>query len=540
MKEYMDKNRSRIFVMGLFVFLIHGAKLNSNILGIDTEDLIQYQDEFYGGWLETGRQGLVFLKQRMGNLSYNPYFSGLLTLLCFVAAVSAFLLLWDGMIREEKHSMTAWAACGLLWISHPIMTEQFYFTLQSAEVCIAIFLTAIALCLTRIWEQAVMKDGWQTPKVLWLLPLAGILVLLVTFSVYQVMVVFYIFGAVTLVLLSGISEVITEKSCNIIKLWQRIVPYVAVFLVAFVANSAITSLFFQSSDYLGNQIQWGKSGGISENLRMIAGHTVKTLTGYDSIYYNIGYGILCVVVLIAMLMLLVGSKVRKGAALTLVLFLLALFSTPYLMTIVIGGTPVVRSQLVLPAATGFLAYLAIFLWRELRALYGCDISVADGTASNKKSILVLLFSGILVGCIIGAWQQTQTTMQLYYTDSMRYEHDVAIARELMQTIGDKYEDQDIALVVVGSKPFVGNNSCIQGETIGVSFFDYDVELEPECYWSTRRVLGLFHLLGADYEIAPEDRFEGAIEYSEYMDAWPDKDCVKEQDGVVIIKMSEME
>lgn len=540
MKEYMEKNRSRIFLMGLFVFLIHGAKLNSNILGIDTEDLIQYQDEFYGGWLDTGRHGLVFLKQLMSNLSYNPYFSGLLTLLCFVAAVSAFLLLWDG-VSKSKCSMAAWIACGLLWISHPIMTEQFYFTLQSAEVCIAIFLTAIALDLTRYWEMAVMRDGMKINKVLWLLPIVSVLLLLITFSVYQVMVVFFIFGAVTLILLEGISDILRDKECSTARLWLRIVPYVSVFLVAFVVNTLITSLFFQSSDYLGNQIQWGQGGGISDNFRMIAGHFVKTLTGYDSIYYNIGYGILCVVVLAAMLILLISIKKRKGFVLTIIFFLLALFSTPYLMTIVIGGTPVVRSQLILPVATGFLSYLAIHLLGELQEWYGCKIGWSDDAKeSNKRSILVLLFSGILIGCVTGAWQQTQTTLQLYYTDSMRYEHDMAIARELMIIIGDKYEDEDIALVVVGSKPFVGNNSCIQGETIGVSFFDYDVDLEPACYWSTRRVLGLFHMLGADYEIAPADRFEGAIEYSEYMDAWPDKDCVKEQDGVVIIKMSEME
>lgn len=539
MKEYMEKNRRLVFFTALFVFLIHGAKLNSNIIGIDTDDLIRYQDEFYSGWLDTGRHGLVFLKQLMGNLSYNPYFSGLLTLLCFVGAVSAFLVLWDSAVKKQKGSLIAWTVCSLLWISHPIMTEQFYFSLQSAEVCIAITLTALALYITRCWERRVCKDGIQRNKVLWLLPVVSILLLLLTFSVYQVMVVLYIFGAITLILLDGLSDVMGKEECATARLWLRIVPYVAVFLVAFAANSLITSFFFQSSDYLGNQIQW-EQGDITENFRLIAGHVVKTLTGYDSIYYNIGYGILCAVVLIIMLVLLINIKKRKSTVLTMLFFLSALFSTPYLMTIVIGGAPVVRSQLILPVATCFLAYLAFHLWGELQEQYDCNIFAVAGTVSNKKSVLVLLFSSILVGCTIGVWQQAQTTMQLYYTDSMRFEQDVAIARELMMIIGDKYEDEGIALVVVGSKPFAANNSCVQGETIGVSVFDYDVDLEPACYWSTRRILGLFHLLGADYDIAPVDRFEDAIEYSQKMDVWPDRDCVKQREGVVIIKMGEME
>ena len=62
--------------MGLFVFLLHSAKINSVVIGIDTEDLIHSEQNLYGGWLGTGRQGLVFLKYFLGNSHFNPYFSG--------------------------------------------------------------------------------------------------------------------------------------------------------------------------------------------------------------------------------------------------------------------------------------------------------------------------------------------------------------------------------------------------------------------------------------------------------------------------------
>ena len=81
MKEYFEKYSSRILLMGLFVFLIHGAKLHSGIVGIDTEDIIHIQNDFYGGWLNTGRQGLWFLKWITNSLNFQPYMAGLLTII---------------------------------------------------------------------------------------------------------------------------------------------------------------------------------------------------------------------------------------------------------------------------------------------------------------------------------------------------------------------------------------------------------------------------------------------------------------------------
>ena len=57
LKDY-DKH---ITAMVLLMFLLHGAKLNAGVVGIDTEALIFGGESFYDGWLNTGRQGLVLL-----------------------------------------------------------------------------------------------------------------------------------------------------------------------------------------------------------------------------------------------------------------------------------------------------------------------------------------------------------------------------------------------------------------------------------------------------------------------------------------------
>lgn len=119
-------------MLGLFAVLIHSAKLNSNIIGIDTESMIHQGTNFYDGWLNTGRQGLVLLKFLLGNSLFQPYFAGMLTVLLFAAAVGAFCLVWDkagGWSGGAGKSLWMWGLAGFLWISHPVMTEQFYFSL---------------------------------------------------------------------------------------------------------------------------------------------------------------------------------------------------------------------------------------------------------------------------------------------------------------------------------------------------------------------------------------------------------------------------
>lgn len=525
MKEYMEQYRGRILLIGFFVFFIHGAKLNSNIIGIDTEDLIQYQSEFYSGWLDTGRQGLVFLKGLLGNLSFHPYFAGALTLLCLICGVACHLMLWDCVWGRKKSSYLSWILCGGLWISHPIMTEQFYFSLQSAEICMGIFLTAAALYLVyRWWDIQESRMSKCVVRGVWML-LVSILLLVLTFSIYQVFVVMYICGAVALILLQSIRRLQENEAVNVRQLMFPILPYLSVFLVAFLLNSLITGCFFQSSDYLSNQIQWG-NGNVVENICYIVGHFVKTMTGRGSLYYNLSFGILCVCSVAALFCWLVGRNVKKNVVAIIMFYLVALISTPYLMTIVLGVAPAYRSQLVLPMATGFLAYLVT----ELLTMSG----------EYRKEIVRRLWCFVaLGGCILGLWQQTQTTYSLYYTDSMRYEHDVALAQDLMIRIEQKRQEEgleQVALVIIGNHPFVGNNACVEGEMIGVSLFDHDMETSPRYYWSTKRVLGLFHALGADYEIAPQERFENAEKYSWYMDSWPAEDCVKEQEGIIVVKL----
>ena len=520
MKNYIKRYRSHIFLIALSVFLLHSPKLNSNVIGIDTEDLIHLGRDFYGGWLATGRQGLVFLKFALGNSYYNPYFSGVMTLIIFVLAVSLFLMLWDhvsGGNGGQKYGLTAWVLGGVLWVSHPVLVEQFYFSLQSMEVCICFVLTAGALYLSLLW----VENRIKTARFL-LFPTAAAL-LFITFSSYQVFVVLYIFGVVTILLLQSLRLLTQKNAVSAGLLWKKTGLYTALFLVSFGVNMVVTKLFFSTSDYLNQQILWGKVD-FRDNILIILHHVRQVLTGANSVFYHWGYGLLCVTSFLLLLLVLHRNRRQKKSGLVMIVLLyLVMMVMPFLMTVIMGGTPAVRSQLILPVMTGFLAYLNIAL-----------LGHAELKMSSAKICAAAALALICGATGIG---QAQMTEALYYTDRCRYEQDVAIAQQMIKRL-KVVNCWNLPVAMVGSLEFEPNNACVKGEIIGTSFFDYDTEEEPLDYWSTRRILGFFHTLGAEYEQLHADRMPEALKYSTYMTMWPDDYCIEICDDFVVVKLSD--
>lgn len=505
----------QIKIIILLVFLIHGAKLYNGTIGIDTEDLIHLQGDFYGGWLITGRQGLVFLKGITDTLRFNPYLAGLLTLIGFVCAVCVWLTVLDEALGKGS-SLLAWSVCGALWISHPIMTEQFYFSLQSVEITVGMALLGLALGAIGRWKRS-RKMWWLLGSI----ALAGLV-----FSFYQVFVPMYLMGTVTIWLLESLRE---PKHWY----WQDMKDaawYVVVFLLAFALNMAITQAFFYSTNYLSGQILWGKAG-FRDILVSMLKHVYKACTGSWSIYYNGIFGVLGISALV-LLLILCRKQHCKGTSIGYrVLWLVALCASPFWMTLVCGGEPVVRSQLVLPMVTGILAYLCVNFLEEIRK-------------DAQKALWRVVFPLLLAGIALGVWGQLQVTARLYYTDACRYVQDVALGQDLIVRIetakAEAGEEAELPIVLLGRKPFEGNNACVEGEVIGRSFFDYDVEVEPRYWWSSRRMLGFLHILGKNYDLVSKEQMEAATRISTYMPQWPAQGCVRMEDGMIVVKLSDIE
>lgn len=503
-----------IKAMFLLMFLLHGAKLNAGIVGIDTEALIFGGEDLYLGWLNTGRQGLVLLKYLFRNVTFNPYFSAVLTLLVFPIAVSAFFLLWDS-IWKNKNSLFVWIIGGLLWISHPALTEQFYFSLQSFEIALAFLLTAAALYLTLLWTEKKRRVYAF---------FSSVVLMILTFSIYQAFVAFYIFGAMSVLFIQTLREFSEGKQKMAGRAVVRTGSWLLVFITAFLINTVITQLFFTSSSYLAEQINWG-TASMWEIFRHICGHIISVLLGRS--LYNVFYGclLICSIVLFLVYLYRHGRKNRSGCF-TMIFFYLALQSSPFIMTFLQGGEPVLRSQLVLPAMTGLQAMICLWLAE--------DLAVSAKTAGR------IVLAGVMLIGLLGGVKTAKVTWSLYYTDQLRYEQDAALGRSLIQRLDEicGQDEEHLPVVIVGTRPFQGNHSCIQGQVMGNSFFDWDATVAPVPYWSTRRVVGFLHTLGADYNLPPINRMDEALGYSENMPEWPAEGSVQIQGEMVIVKLSD--
>ena len=508
--------RYHIGALYVLTFLLHYPKLNAAVIGIDTESLIRDGWAVYEGWLHTGRQGLVFLKEIFGIETFNPYFAAAMTLLTIPAAVSAFFILWD-RARGERSGIGVWIFGGLFWIAHPILTEQIYFSLQSFEVVLAMLLTAAALACAMVWVEN--RKHW------WCFGVSAALLLL-TFSVYQVMVAFYIFGVVSVLFLQTTRAVAGDGEFRFSDLLRRIGWHLCVFLTAFIINSAVTALFFSESSYLSQQVSWGKMA-VGMSVYGILRHIGQVLLG-TSQFYSTFYGVF---VLCSLLLIVADIRKHKeknrSCRISLGLMWVALQTTPFLMTIVQGGEPVPRSQLVLPAAMAMQVFQIFLLIRDLRI-----------PARKMRRAVCLAAAAV---CLCGGIRSASITWGFYYADQMRYEQDEALGRAVIdrirQVCGE--DDGDLPIVVVGNRPTEKNGSILRGQMIGeASFFCWDTTAEPVPFYSTNRILGFLYTLGADYAPAPPERMGEAMEESAGMPVWPAEESVQIKNGMVIVKLSE--
>lgn len=553
-RKIVDRYRGRVILISVLILLIHFSKISSNVIGIDTENLIKEQRKFYRGWLDIGRYGLVFLKGLFGGYDqFNPYFAGLMTIVFLIAAVLMFLYLWEkssgnAFVANGAHDIgirdirctVCWTAGAILWASHPVITEQLYFSLQSMEVCFSILLTAVALICVSEWQEGSRRGVGKV-----LLPIACLL-LLVSFSTYQSFVELFIFGTVSVVLLKGLDLVMAkEDEISAGRLIKMVIPYFLVFLTAFAGNMVLTRLFFAGSSYLNEQIEWG-SAPVSDILVSIMKQIAKTFTGIGAVHYDITFGMLTIFTIgLFIVLLLKYGRNGKGSLGMMLFFLASLIITPYLLLVICGGNAAVRSQLVLPALTGLYAYIDLNIcFRFIEDIEKTDIENEDKKEAAKKLKIISVRAAAVVAifvCTLAAWRQTKVTEALYYTEKMCYEQDVAIARELISKIDEERGHNWYPVVFIGTYDFKESHAAIMGETIGRSFFEHDADAEPRFYWSTRRALGLMHVLGYNYEQVVDPEMIGiAMEDSKYMPEWPNEGCVQVHDDMIIVKMSNFE
>lgn len=497
----IQKKCSLWIVVLLLALFSHGTMLLGGSIGIDTEDIIALQNAFYEGWLSVGRQGLVFLKWLFGTSIFNPQLAGVMTLLFLTAAC----MLWTGLFSciSGKSSPLAAFIFSVLLIVSPLITEQVYFKLQSMEVTFGFCLMAVSLLF--VYWAAITK----VRKKKYLFLLGSVLLNIILFSLYQVMVPLFLFGASACFFLYCFFQ--EDASVEIIK--KLGILYLVAFFAGFVLNQMLTVAWFSGeTDYLTTQVRWFTQSFI-DSLINICRHVKVVLLG-EGVYYSKFYPLGCLF-LIGIVLYRGRDNKNKAAYRGSVVGLLMTIAAPFYMTVLCAGEPVRRSQMVMPFALAFVAYVLILQER-----------------GNKRTVLLIL-------CIITGYVQLSNTMRLNYTDSVRYESDVRTAYALMEDLNQLGEKAHAyPIIFIGKRPAELNNSCVVGETIGSSFFEQDAEVEPRGFYSTRRMIHFMHVLGGDYHRGNEAQAIKAAEYSKHMTIWPMEGSIVLQDECIIVKLSD--
>lgn len=458
LKEWIYVNRWIVVLLGAVTLLAHGAILFTQRFGIDTDAIMLGMYSFE----DTGRQGLVWLAELMGlELGrFNLYLAQILTIVFLFLSPVAFgglFRLVGGRGRGEKAAL---AVFGISFIVSPFWAAQVYFLNQSAQVLLACTLTAAAIALT----EGARKNFRQR----WFLLPAAILLMQLTFSSYQVLILIYVTGVAAVFLISSLRECRTLRESL---LW--ILFHAGSFASGLLIYIVISTVFYMSEGgYLAGQILWGEVGllGGLRNCYSIIRQTMREMPPF----YTGWYVVFCLVFLALLLYRLFREKERKpGSRILMLLAALFLAASPYAFNFLYGGEIIDRMRLLMPFGQGCILYLTVLLLGEWKP-------EGKGFRAVGIRMLILLFA---IAVYRDGVKNLSFCTRLYYTDEYVFRHASRVAADVYRDIRAAQLSPEIEalretsrdnIVLLGYPDIPDNPVCIDGHTIGRSIFEVEV------------------------------------------------------------------
>ena len=185
-----------------------------------------------------------------------------------------------------------------------------------------------------------------------------------------------------------------------------------------------------------------------------------------------------------------------------------------MLTIFMGNVEPIRSQM--PSMQFVIAFNFLYVAINL----------------TTKSFLAIFISLALVI----AFRQGVTTANLFYSERAKYEEDVIFANRINIQLDslNVSERKNYSLVLIGEKT-VNSNLVIQGETLGHSFFAWDI---GGPYGTSSRAVGFMRTLGYDFKYPSNEEYKKGLLLKEKMSAFPKKNSILINDNTIFIKLSD--
>lgn len=509
MDEYLNfskfiKNNIPLLVVTMFFTIFsYGCLLFYYRISIDGETMLSNYEGTLGWLITLERFILVVIKKITDVNSFNTYSATFLQ----ICLIFVFGIMWSYLVYyfSNNNKKFLWIFT-IIFITYPTFAEQFYFVLQGSEVALAISLSALAVFFISKWILLKCDKSYFV---------LGIIFMVISFGTYQALVPLYISGVLAVFILYYINNINIQKY----KFMEITKKYILSFLLGIFLYKLIGKLLIkifrstESTEYLSNQIKW-KYNTFNECINNIYVY-IKDMIWNDNYFSNRFYIVISIILLLSSIFYIIKRK--NGSIIFLVANITFLIS-PFFLAIVFGSQTVPRTQLQFPLVIAIGAYIILIFLKN----------------NNYKIIRVIT---LLYLCII-AFHQAQITSKFFYSDYIRYQQDVTLANKITYTIDQIQAEYDeiYPVVFIGRYDHKLPSSCIKGEAIGASFFDWYPEAST--WEATDRVLSFMDSLGYKYKFPSEQDMDKGREISNDMPSWPNKDSIKLEDGIIVVKLSD--
>lgn len=505
-KAFIQKRKMLLLFEIFLVFVVFGIGVLNPAVSIDTDSFINSPRTTLN-WLFIGRQGLVLTKKLFGTMWFNPYVATVMGFVCIVGYLILICYLLDYINGGKKQYN--YYLFSMLFITHPAFVFQWFFKLQVFEFSFSMLLLVLAEVLLFRW----IKEGRKIEGLFSIVPLIW------SFASYQANIVLFIAMTIVSFLILGKGD-FKEAIQDCIKM-------IGVFLTAFIINQLISSIFFTNSDYLESYVMWGKGETIDclKNIKHHIGDVVlgRGMFSYAYVFLLFGIIVMFLLEIKDMSLRLFFDYIAFGV-LMIVPFFLTIYSGAYEETMFASGR--VQYPLAFILGSGYM--ILIGKYRQM--------------SFNWKGFGHVL-SGIACAlAIVFGIQQLQFSLRLWYTDAIRYRQDCNMLNRIVDTMYEQGLDPsgDDSIAFIGKYQVPLNGSCLEPmELIGISYFNLYTQMPPYYYITNTRISSLADVEGIykNYNLTIDETKKARI-IAENMPSWPSKGSIKEEDGIIVIKLSD--
>ncbi len=500
-KRFIKKHLMSISIILAVILITYGIKLFNLSISIDNEAAIVSADSIYNAWNSMGRIGLTFLKKVLGVSVYNPYLA--------IAFMNVFLLvtciiygsLFDYLLGDLH--IFPFLVFSTIFVTSPILAEQLGFVMQSVEVLIGMCLIGISIFLFYL--------SLEKNNLIQLL--IGILLAGLAFSIYQALITLFVAVSIGTVVLYYKKNKPTLRNALIV-----ILKLIITFLISVSLYYVVCFIYFRitglsKTDYTGDQIGW-KTNGIKESLRNILSYLYASYFS-KRIFYN--YNLLISTILISISG--INSVIKKEYNFIYYIVIGSLIISPFLMGLILGGTPSVRTEL---CKVFSIAFMNMFL--------------VDSLDFYKDNVIKKYMLPALV--IITLLNQSIVTTRLYYTEYITNLEESSIATKISNEIGQLSGNYSTGqkVIFVGRLQLNRNNSCFKREDlelVGYSHFEVSFSVVHGSYLMNMYM----NTLGNNYLLPTEVEINNLKKDYDEMPSWPSKGSIKKVNDCIIVKLS---